>query len=167
MKKIWKRLKLKKIDNWVYRSKPQKELPTLLFPSSYQLKILNDKQTIGINLIDSVNKGNNICYKVFDENKLIHTSWVIKKNLMLKQLGYHEKFTVSSSTHVDYRGKGIFSAVLNKILHDFKDVQFLGFVKESNIASIKGLEKAGYTKGYRFKLVRLFGIKIYLKRYDD
>lgn len=166
IKKILKRLKPSVIENYVYAGKNFDELPVLHLPQEFTLKIFDNDTPSGISMIERHKKADNTCYAVFENNRLAHISWVYKKNLLLKQLGYdHNFYTMGSYTDPAYRGKGIFSVVLNKMMHDYADKRFLGFVDPSNQISIKGLTKAGLVKWYRFKMIRVFGVKIYLKKY--
>jgi len=168
MKKLLKKIKPTVIKNYVYAGKDFEKLPVLKLPESFTLKIFDDNALTGINIIDRNKSADNTCYAVFENDRLAHISWVYKNNLLLRQLGYdHNYYTMGSYTDPAYRGKGIFSVILNSMMRDYADKRFLGFVDPSNEVSIKGLVKAGLEKWYRFKLIRVFGLKIYLKKYAD
>jgi RimJ/RimL family protein N-acetyltransferase len=57
-------------------------------------------------------------------------------------------------TAYEYRRQGIYSTVIQRILFDFKNHHAWMFTQETNIASIRGIEKVGFKfsgKGRRTK----------------
>ena len=166
MKKVLKKLKYKAVENIVFSTKPGDDLKIL--PLLFQLKVFEKNIKTGINIIDRNKNSNNVCYAVFDNEKINHTSWVFKDKLLAKQLGYNNALTVGDSvTDEKYRGMGIYPAVLSSIMQQFKNTQLIIFTEPANTASQKGILNAGFIKLYRFKLIRFLGMKIYLKRYVD
>ena len=85
MKKILKKLKYKAVENIVFSTKPGDDLKIL--PLLFQLKVFEKNIKTGINIIDRNKNSNNVCYAVFDNETIIHTSWVFKDKLLAKQLG--------------------------------------------------------------------------------
>lgn len=56
-----------------------------------------------------------------------------------------------------YRGRGLYPTLLRRILHDYRDRTCYIFCSESNAASLRGIEKAGfkpYAKGHRTRFGR-------------
>jgi len=168
LKKILKKLKYREIYNIIFQRMPGSELKILPLPSALQLKVFDKDIRTGINIIDRNKNSSNLCYAVFDNEKIVHTSWVFRNKLLAKQLGYDKALTIGDSvTDEACRGMGIYPAVLSCIAEHFKNYQLIIFTEPANAASQKGILKAGFTKLYRFKLIRLLGLKIYLKRYAD
>jgi hypothetical protein len=168
MKGILKKIKPTIIENYVYESKYSGSLPYLELPANYALKIYQNSQIAGINIIDRNKRPDNICYALFENSNLVHISWVYKRNLLLRQLGYDGRYyAVASFTYPLYRGKGLYPVILNKILSDYNEKKILGFVDIHNEGSIRAFKKAGFKQCYHFKLIRLFGLKIFLKKYGD
>ena len=156
------------IENIVFLSKPSDELKILPLPAPFYLKVFDKDIKTGFNIIDRNKKNNNVCFAVFDQDKIIHTTWVFKNKLLASQLGYKHLLTIGDSvTGEAYRGRGIYPAVLSSIRQQFKHYGLIIFTEPGNTASQKGILKAGFIKLYRFKLVRLLGMKIYLKRYEN
>jgi len=168
LKKVLKKLKYREIGNILFQRIPGSDLKILPLPSALQLKIFDKNIRTGINIIDRNKNSNNVCYAVFDNEKIVHTSWIFRNKLLAKQLGYNNALTIGDSVTAEpYRGMGIYPAVLSCIEQHFKNYQLIIFTEPANTASQKGILKAGFTRLYRFKLIRLLGLKIYLKRYAD
>ena len=147
---------------------PGSDLKILPLPSALRLKVFDKDIRTGINIIDRNKNSNNLCYAVFDKEKIVHTSWIFRNKLLAKQLGNNNALTIGDSVTAEaYRGMGIYPAVLSNIAQHFENYQLIIFTEPANTASQKGILKAGFTKLYRFKLIRLLGLKIYLKRYAD
>ena len=164
---IFKKIKLQTIDNTVFFSKPVEELPDLLLSPFFTIKIFDKDFSNEITLSRDREINNSICYAVYKDDELIHESWVFKSKLLATQLGYKRKFIIGNSvTKENYRGQGIYPFILHFILKNNPDKKFIIFTDVSNNSSEKGILKAGFFRVYRFKLIRLLGIKIYLRRYD-
>ena len=169
MKKVFKKLK-RSIRNLKFRSNNlflfsnEQKLPPFPLPSQYSLKVVDTNEKSGIKQIDKRKKRTNLCYAVFDGEKLVHTSWVFKKHSISKQLGYNDALTIGPCETVkSHRGKGIYPAVLSTIQKDNQDAQLVIFVKISNAPSIQGIMKAGFQKTLRFKMLKIFGFKFAFK----
>ena len=139
-----------------------------VFPLSYTLKIISTNEKTGFAKIDKKKSSSNTCYAVFDNGELIHESWIFKQKLLTRQLGYRSAETVGDCYTLDsYRGKGIYTAVLNRILFDYSGKQLIIYADDFNESSVKGIIKAGFRRLYRFKVVRLLGLKVLVRRYED
>jgi len=74
-----------------------------------------------------------------------------------------EAYIHSCRTHADGRGRGMYPATLSRMAQDWKargsDV-YVATV-ESNLASMRGIEKAGYSMTRRVRSLVLFGIGVW------
>jgi hypothetical protein len=151
-------LKFRSTDLFLFSN--EEKLPPLSLQSQYSLKIFDTNEKSGIKQIDRRKRSNNLCYAVFDGEKLVHTSWIFKKKSVTKQLGYKDALTIGPcETIKSHRGKGIYPAVLSTIQKNNRDAQLVIFVKISNAPSIQGIMKAGFQKTLRFKMLKIFGLK--------
>lgn len=86
-------------------------------------------------------------FYVVDNNRLIHYSYLIPCCLKFKFLTKNDYEIGPCFTLKDYRGKGIYPAVLNKIVTSISTNPFFYMmVSPQNISSIKGIEKAQFVR---------------------
>jgi len=136
------------------------------FCMKYDLRIFNKNSKSSIKKIDAKLNRNSDCYAVFDNNLLVHTSWVFRRKLLATQLGFDNIYTVGESNTIPtYQGKGIYTNVL-KMISLQKDKDIVIFVSPNNQSSVRGIEKAGFKKLYEFELSRFFGLKIGPVKYE-
>ena len=83
----------------------------------------------------------------FDDEKVIHTSFVIPKCKKFAFLDNNDYEIGPCKTDVNYRGKGIYPYVLKHIVETSiqKDCDYYMIVNEMNVSSRRGCEKAGFT----------------------
>jgi hypothetical protein len=133
----------------------------------YKLQIFNTAETSNIKRIDQKKKADNTCYAVFDNDKIIHESWIFYHKLITTQLSFKNALTIGDCyTHNEYKGQGIYTCILKKILFDFKDQALVIYTTPDNIISVKGILKAGFIKSFSFKLTRFLGLRIKLNKYE-
>ncbi len=105
-------------------------------------------------------KGNvNIFYVLDDNEDLMHTSYLLPKCYKFPYMKEGEYCIGPCLTYPQYRGKGIYPQVLKYILQYVNYSTVYMVVDEKNIASIKGIEKAGLTHCGYIKKTKI------LKRY--
>lgn len=87
-------------------------------------------------------------YYVKRENTIIHTSYAIPACARFPFMGRDDLEIGPCFTHPAFRGKGIYSRVLSEICQrKSTDIScFYMIVKETNISSIHGIEKAGFVR---------------------
>lgn len=134
MKKTLKTLKIVSIDVYIYQMFSYKEFN-------------NIKTNYKINKSE-VSKGKT-CYFIEESNKVIHKSYLFSKVFLLKSINKRGPVIGNCSTLKSHRGLSIYPYVINKIakdviLHSNKPVYIV--VNKNNLSSIKGIEKAGFTK---------------------
>lgn len=91
-------------------------------------------------------------YYAYFDNKCIHRSWVKSNEQVVYphwaypvKLNPKQFFIHYCETSPQARGKGVYPAVLSKIVNDFKEKgEILMSIDINNIASIKGAQKAGF-----------------------
>jgi hypothetical protein len=165
LKKLFKKLLPLRIQSRAYIFK--KNVKQDNFCMNYDLKIFTKNNKSGIKKIDEQLSNNNVCYAVFDNDLLIHTSWIFKKKLLSKQIGIRSTYIIGEShTIITYRGKGIYTNVL-KIISSQKDKDIVIFVSPHNLSSVKAIEKAGFKKLYEFELMRFLGFKMRFIKYEN
>lgn len=105
-------------------------------------------------------------YFVSDEMNLIHTSYVIPKCVKFPFMNENDYEIGPCFTYPAYREKGIYPTVLNEICisEGNSDTIFYMIADETNVASIKGIAKAGFRK---CGIVEVTGLmKRYVKKYS-
>lgn len=95
--------------------------------------------------------GKTYIYCVYVGEKQIHYSYVMKKCYKFPFLKSNDIHIGPCFTHPDYRGQGIYPAVIQRITTDFglnseKGPHGYMIVDEKNVSSIRGVEKAGFKK---------------------
>jgi hypothetical protein len=162
MRNLIKKLKLKKIESLIYINKPDDLIEPV--DIKYPFKVFNKGSKTNINHVDS--KKYYKAYVVLDNDKFVHVSCMFKNNLLANQLGFKNAFTIGECvTSNAYKGQGIYPSILKKIKADYKNETLVVFVQPNNIASIRGIEKAGFHKLYQFKMYRFLGINLYTKKF--
>ncbi len=102
------------------------------------------------------------CYGAFWKGSLVHVSWVYSYSDGVIQLKSSEVEISYCFTLPNYRGRGIYPVVLNKICEDLKrkgtSRVYLKILK-GNEASIRGAEKASFRKCEISRIQWFLGIK--------
>jgi hypothetical protein len=155
----------KRITAIIFINEPAKNKEVQL-PDGLKIEVYDTKKLSGINKIDSKLKHNNKCYAVFDEKGVLaHQSWIFKFKLLTWQLGFRNVLTIGNCvTTSSFKGKGIYPCVLQRIQKNYAPSKIVIYCDPLNIASIRGIEKAGFTKMYQFSMKRILGIKISLQK---
>ena len=111
-------------------------------------------------------------YYAYSKGTVRHRSWV-KSGPGTAGCGLCVKFKLKDEdVYVHYcktepsaRGKGIYSAVLSRITYDMHAMNKTVYIAtiESNPASIKGIEKAGFEPVRRVRSLVCFGVPVFQK----
>ena len=99
-----------------------------------------------------------IYYVLSSGGEISHTSTVMPKCFKFRYLGEKDCEIGPCYTTENFRGKGIYPAVLRYILSDYKADTFYMTVNENNASSIKGIEKAGFERCGKIKKSKLFKV---------
>jgi hypothetical protein len=105
-------------------------------------------------------KKNMECVLAFYKNELAHESSIYFKSFLLSKFGFNKKIALIGNciTYNKFKGLGIYPYVLNKIIiHLSKKLNHkIAYIMVStdNVSSIKGIEKAGFTR-----ILKLSGVK--------
>lgn len=133
MKKLIKIIQVRHIDVIIYKMDYYIEFNALDF--SYK--------------IEKTRKKNKWCYTIKENNILVHTSYLFDKVFLLKLFKKKGPVIGDCYTNKLYRGQSIYPQVINKIaletLNKEIDEVFI-VVDYDNVSSIKGIEKAGFSK---------------------
>ncbi len=78
----------------------------------------------------------------YDGDKVIHTSYVVPRCMKFPFLEKGDHEIGPCNTKSEYRGKGVYPAVLSEISDKYKNVYMI--IDDANIPSIKGAAKAGF-----------------------
>ena len=123
------------------------------------------------NFLDNGDRG----YFAYLNGKCVHRSWVQfgRKEVLLnpfikKVINHNEAYIHYCETAPEARGNNIYPSVLSKIASDIKDKYPTIFISTNikNIASRRGIEKAGFHEIERIKTIIFLGIK-YKKTLKD
>ncbi|MBE6941078.1 MAG: GNAT family N-acetyltransferase [Ruminococcaceae bacterium] len=87
-----------------------------------------------------------IVYAVDKDGSVMHTSYVVPRCMKFPFLRKGDLEIGPCATLPEYRGRGIYPAVLRHICKTFanEDTVFYMIVNDQNIPSIRGIEKAGF-----------------------
>lgn len=89
------------------------------------------------------------CYFIKDSNRIVHKSYLFSKVFLLKSIKKRGPVIGDCSTVESHRGQSIYPYVINSIAKDLfnneSEAVFI-IVDKNNISSIKGIEKAGFSK---------------------
>ena len=87
-------------------------------------------------------------YVVYDENKLIHKSYVVKGKEKFRFLNRGDIEIGPCWTHPDYRGRGIYPYVLTQILKRETNEGSIAYmlIADTNLSSQNGVKKIGFVK---------------------
>jgi L-amino acid N-acyltransferase YncA len=105
-------------------------------------------------------------FLAFSEGNLVHIAWLfcspgIREPDYTVKIKQDEAFISSCDTHPESRGKNIYPAVLQHIVGyataKNKKRCFIS-TAPTNLASIKGIEKAGFSFVGKIRQIRLFGM---------
>lgn len=96
-------------------------------------------------------------FYVCENGEVAHTSYVVPRCFKFPFLKKGEYEIGPCRTKMQYRGKGLYPMVLNDIVHSVGEegAFFYMIVDETNSSSIKGIEKAGFTRCGTVKVNRL------------
>ncbi len=101
-------------------------------------------------------------YYIYDKNKIVHFSYVMPKIFKFGFMKHKNSVHIGPCwTHEEYRGKGIYPAVLSKICADYFGKDIYIFTDIGNIPSQKGIKKVGFKQigqGYKSKFLGIYKI---------
>lgn len=130
MKKLTRYLRIVEIDILVYRM-------TEIGPSPGELPyVVNEESST-----------KSVSYAIFDNGKFVHRSFLYAQVHVLKLLGKFGPAIGNCVTSEDYRGQSIYPKMIYRIATGLlgKGVgEIFIIVNSDNIASIRGIEKAGF-----------------------
>jgi hypothetical protein len=97
-------------------------------------------------------------FLVKDGDVVIHKSKIFNRSLLLKSFGFKQPLMTIGDAFTDdnYRGKGIYPAVLERIVcKHLQEASLYLLVSPENIPSIRGIEKAGFSKKASLKCLKI------------
>ena len=98
-----------------------------------------------------------IYYRRADSGQMMHTSYVLPRCFKFPFLNKSDYCIGPCVTYPEFRGKGIYPAVLNAICQSYPtDTIFYMIVSDTNLPSIRGIEKAGFENVGRVKKTGVF-----------
>jgi hypothetical protein len=97
------------------------------------------------------------CFRLVDSKGIIaHESTLYMFTPLAINLGYYCKVIGNCKTHKEHKGKGLYGAVVTYIVVNYCLQNPILFVEDSNIASIKGLQKIGFDAIGRFEIKKKY-----------
>lgn len=126
-------------------------------PDGFDLKISSKITSLHHFLFDLFSLGDFLEYQIWQGGKLCATAQVCGRififGFMPKR--YRVIHIGPCWTNPDFRRRGLYNFLLNKICSDYPDEERYIFANKSNVASNNGILKAGgipYAEGYKSKL---------------
>jgi len=156
----------KSINVLLYMGREPSKLCPYPLPSSIAIKLFSIGSLSNVDRIDKRLTSYNQAYVGFYFGEIAHESWASFDTLLPSQFGFDSRFPVIGYSHTvpKYRGKSIYPAVLNYILHDLRTRNISSnayiLVSPENKASIRGIEKAGFELVAHLKGLRIVGFHI-------
>lgn len=105
-------------------------------------------------------------YFAYLQDKCIHRSWVKGNQQVVQfhwaysyQLKENEIFIHYCETAPEARGKNIYPHVLSNIIEEHKNNDILISVNDKNISSKKGIEKVGFVKKQKIRILIILGLR--------
>lgn len=133
MRKLLRKLRLVNIDVYVYTMSDH----MVFYAPDFKYVIQKEKLK------------NKIRFYIRDCDILVHESYLYSKVFLLRSLGKKGYVIGDCKTNINYRGQSIYPYVINQIakevLNTYKEEVFV-VVNKDNLNSIKGIEKAGFSK---------------------
>ena len=108
-----------------------------------------------------------------DAEKIVSYCWVTKKPVEIGEISCaihprpDEIYLYDAFTFADYRGRNLYPAVMNRILAHSREAglrRALIFVMSDNVASIRGVRKAGFREFQRVTYTNFIGFVRYSYR---
>jgi hypothetical protein len=134
IKKILRNLKIVPIDVFIYVLNERNFVPfrDISFPVSK--KLLGDGR---------------VRYFIVDQGRTVHATTLFPKVRLLRLIGIQGPVVGDGITIPEYRGRSMLPFMISYIAKDVFDSgqpALYGVVNRNNASSIRGLDKAGYTK---------------------
>ena len=152
------------IDEWLYVART---CPVTVADED-DLKIVryNPDNPSGEERIDRMLAAERTCYRAILGTETVHESWVFRDAILPSRFGYDPLAPLIGNcvTRPEYRGRRIYERVLmfivNDLLAEGGDGQVLILVSPENVASIRGIERAGFDRIDRLRGLRLLGFVV-------
>ncbi len=145
MKYLYRKLKCEKKDKASENLNVEIFTPKVFSGLTLKGEEKNIKSIIVRFLFQLTTHGKAKIFYIKDNDKLVHTSYVIPKCYKFSFLTSKDYMIGPCFTYPEYRGKGIYPAMINYICNfvGTDGTVFYMSVDETNAASIRGIEKAG------------------------
>ena len=134
------------MDYFVYKTRKVEEL---FLPENYKVSreipnMFSSKHAF----VWTVFKGSGFFYRyiLHYNNTPVSFADVVDKSLFLRFLPKNCIHIGPCYTPIQYRGHGFYPMLLRFIINEYKDKECYMFVKQNNISSIRGIEKAGFKR---------------------
>ncbi len=160
-------IRLRRIDLFVYETCENMKIIPHKLKCEVRLEKFDSEKKPGIKNIDNRLSGGKFCYIFYAEDKYAHESWLMYDVLLPAQFGLNTGFPVIGDclTADQFKGKSIYPYVIGKIAEEIKVKNGGAYISvdSDNIASIRGIEKAGFRKTGRVKGLKILGVFLYKK----
>ncbi len=114
-----------------------------------------------------------IGYYAYYEGECASRIWFFKRedrcrvgHNFLYRLPESEYFLGWAQTDPKFRNLGLYGHILRFGIHDNPEKTISGYVESSNIASLKGTQKAGFITVKRFILIKIWRLKLQILTYN-
>jgi hypothetical protein len=132
-----------------------------------EVRSTEDRRKSGIREIDRKAGWRRTAYYVTVDGRLAHVSWVFRRNLLARQLGFKEESVIGDcATFEPFKGRRLYGDTVNYIMKTHPDRKYILFVVPENAASIRGLERIGLVRKGLFTVRRFLGLAYKIIKHD-
>jgi len=160
-RKLLARLRPRRIDLLLFElfGRPERE-PIL---AGFSLTIFKVGERSGVPEIDRRLGSQHSCYVLMHEAEIAHVSWLFDDVVLPAAFGFDPMIPVigDCDTPPKFRGRGLYPLVLRRIasdlLHERRRDRVYILVAPTNVASIRGIERAGGIRVAHLRGTRIAG----------
>jgi hypothetical protein len=161
LRKLLRRLVPTRLDEWLYEM-PAAEASGLEIPD-LEVRHHTIRNPTGIPSLDRRLSRSRECYLVTIDGQMAHVSWLHRSARLPRQCGFDGAAPVigDCQTFERFRGRSIYPRVLRHIARDVAaraGTSVYVLVSPSNLASVRGIEKAGFRRLARLQGTRFAGL---------
>jgi hypothetical protein len=165
LKRVLRLLRRTRVDQYLYANDQDSPIIAHAWQAPLRVERYSASRKTGDAALDRKLGGETQLFQLLDGDRVIHKSWVFYDVMLLGQFGYPGGKPVIGDCWTDpaCRGRRIYPHMLSWIYHELRaegETVVYILVAPDNIASIKGIEHAGFLFQTRVQGDRLLGLML-------